>query len=134
LAARATYRYETFEYSLDFPLDGDTKELRTHYLPVGIKLFCPRGAVVGLSVTYIDQKGEFVSFDPGSPEPVVTEDEDHFWVTDLSFGFRLPRRFGLLNLEVRNLFNTSFHYRDVDDAMIEYYPERTVLGKLTFSF
>jgi lipoprotein NlpI len=134
LAARATYRYETFEYSLDFPLDSDTKELRTHYLPVGIKLFCPKGAVVGLTFTHIDQKGEFVSFDPGSPEPVVTEDEDHFWVTDLSIGFRLPKRYGLLNLEVRNLFNASFHYRDVDDAMVEYFPERTILGKLTFSF
>ncbi|MEJ2642696.1 MAG: TonB-dependent receptor, partial [Desulfosarcinaceae bacterium] len=83
--------------------------------------------------TYVDQEGEFLIYGM-SPVPAVSEDEDSFWITDLSLNYRLPKRFGRAGVEVRNVFNTAFNYLDMDEALTEFYPDRTVLGKLSFSF
>jgi tetratricopeptide (TPR) repeat protein len=133
LAGRIEYRYETFERSLMDPDIENIKDLETHYVPLGIQLFCPKGAIFGLTATYVDQEGEFVEYDAFA-QPFVTEDRDSLWVTDLSIGYRLPKRFGLMSLEIRNLFNESFYYQDMDDAATEFYPQRTVFGKISFSF
>ncbi len=133
VAARLEYRYETFERSIAHPGNEAVKELETHLVPMGLNFYCSKGGILGLTATYVNQMAELVDADMMTGRSIKDEN-DHFWVTDLSLGFRLPRRHGLVNLEVRNLFNESFHYQDMDDALTEFYPERTVLGKLSFSF
>jgi hypothetical protein len=133
LAARVEYRYETFERSMEDPGDEWIKDLETHVLPLGIKLYCPMGTIFSATTTYVEQNGDVVESDLANNLFTVNE-SDHFWITDLSIGYRLPRRYGLVSLAVRNLFNESFSYQDMDDAVTEFYPERTVLGKLSFSF
>jgi len=47
---------------------------------------------------------------------------------------------GIISLEVRNLFDTSFHYEDLNsqtaglDVTSPFLPTRMVLGRLTLSF
>ncbi|MEJ2641734.1 MAG: FecR domain-containing protein, partial [Desulfosarcinaceae bacterium] len=53
LAARAEYRYESYERSINSPGLGNVKELETHFVPLGLKLFCPRGITLGLTTTYV---------------------------------------------------------------------------------
>ena len=44
----------------------------------------------------------------------VNSGSDQFWVLDASIGYRLPKRFGLITLEGRNLLDHRFHYNDND--------------------
>jgi hypothetical protein len=60
---------------------------------------------------------------------------------DADVGYRLPKRFGILSLEIRNLFDTSFHYQDrnvqmaLPEAVVsQFLPTRMVFGRLTLSF
>ena len=133
LAARAEYRFESYERSLDSPGLENIKELETHFVPLGLNFFCPMGLTLGVTTTYVDQEGDFLVFGM-SPFPEVAEDRDSFWISDLALGYRLPKRIGKIGLELRNVFNTAFNYLDMDAAFTEFYPERTVLGKLSFSF
>ncbi len=55
-------------------------------------------------------------------------------------GIRLPKRFGILSLDVRNLFDTSFHYQDLNAQTAReaqtspFLPTRMVFARLTLSF
>jgi tetratricopeptide (TPR) repeat protein len=132
-ATRAEYRLETYERSIDNPGEEDIKELKTHFVPLGFKLFCPYGAILDFSTTYVHQEGDFVTFDMMA-QPLAERDKDDFWVSDLILNYRLPKRQGLVSLSVFNLFNGSFHYQDMDKTITEIYPDRTIMGKLSFSF
>ncbi len=59
---------------------------------------------------------------------------DYFWVFDAAFGYRLPKRCGMISFEVKNLFNQSFRFVDTDRYMPRFYPDRFVLGRITLSF
>jgi len=130
LAVSGEYQYERFERDPAFVGPDLFTELKTHRLPVGINFFHPCGLSAWVKGTYVDQEGEF-----GDPEfgPVVPGD-DQFWVVDVSFGYRLPRRWGLLTVEVRNLFDEEFRFQDMDAASPRIYPERLVSGRITLAF
>ena len=81
--------------------------------------------------TYVDQAGEF---DPNPLSYQSVNGGDNFWVVDASLRYRLPRRYGMLGLEVRNLFDEAFQFQTLDPSSPEYVPQRWVLGKLTISF
>ncbi len=103
-------------------------------------MFHPSGFIAGLKATYVDQKGKFRVLD--SEEEAL--DDDQFWVVDASIGFRLPKRRGLITIEVRNLFDESFKFQDTDTVSIEdiaalplnpqISPERLILAKFTLNF
>ena len=62
--------------------------------------------------------------------------EDRFWLCDLSVGYRLPRRYGIISLDAKNVFDEEFKFHDVDfqNGTIPrsmYQPQRTVF--LNFS-
>jgi len=83
-----------------------------------------------LKGAYFDQKGEFGNRAWGPLEP----GEDQFWVVDASIGYRLPKRWGLITLEGRNLFDEDFMFQDMDPANPRIYPERLVLARITLAF
>jgi hypothetical protein len=56
-------------------------------------------------------------------------------------GYRLPKRYGILSLEVRNLFDNPFKFQDIPGrtASLEpqpppFLPERTIFAKLILAF
>ncbi len=60
---------------------------------------------------------------------------DNFWISDLSVGYRLPRRYGLIDVTVRNLFDEDFQYQSTDPGTgapltSPYYPEAAVFMSL----
>ena len=66
-------------------------------------------------------------------------DTDRFWVTDLSIGYRLPKRLGTISLCAKNLFNEKFSYQDynfnTDEALTPMYiPEQTLFVRVALAF
>jgi len=80
----------------------------------------------------VNQKG---SFQPQG-SPVFVPGEDEFWTIDASISYRLPKRYGILTVGVKNLFDKSFKYQDIDfeNRSPLFQPKRLVYGKVTLSF
>ena len=64
----------------------------------------------------------------------TVHDDDQFWVVDAGIGYRLPNRFGFLNLEAKNLFDHDFKFQDTDPANPAISPERLFLCRFTLAF
>jgi outer membrane receptor protein involved in Fe transport len=60
--------------------------------------------------------------------------EDSFSVVDVSVGYRLPKRRGVLSLNVDNLLDEDFRFQDVDSENPSLMPERMAYLRFTFSF
>ncbi len=61
-------------------------------------------------------------------------DDTQFWVADLSVGYRLPKRFGLISVEAKNLFDQKFKFQDTDLPNPRFSPERMIFGRFTLAF
>lgn len=129
LAFSAEYQFERFDRPSDAPGEESIIELKTHRLPVGIKIFHPSGLGATLRATFVDQEGKFRDSILG-----VVPGEDQFVVVDASIGYRLPRRWGIISLEVKNLFNEKFKFQDTDPANPTIRPGRLILSRLTLAF
>ena len=130
ISASLEYGYSYFERdSTSVSLNSFTS-LTTQKLPIGVNLFHPSGIFLRLKATYVDQDGEFGNtlFGP------TGKDSDHFWVMDGTVGYRLPKRFGIVSLEARNLFDEGFRFQDTDPSNPEIVPERALLAKITLAF
>jgi tetratricopeptide (TPR) repeat protein len=125
----AEYQYEDLERDSDFVGDALFTDLKTHRLPLGIGFFHPTGVIARLKATYVYQDGDF-----GDPFAGVVSDDDRFWVVDAALSYRLPKRYGLISLEAKNLFDEEFKFQDTDPANPRVIPERLILGRITLSF
>jgi len=124
LALRAEYRYERLVQSPELAFNN-FEELTDHRFSLGAAYFAPSGLRAMAGATYIDQEGEFNPFGarPGSP-PIPGSSS--FWTFDAAVGYRLPRRMGLISLNVRNLFDEDFQFQDTDPGNPTSIPERLV--------
>jgi tetratricopeptide (TPR) repeat protein len=111
------------------------KRVTTKTVPAKVTYFHPSGFFGGVNVTYIDQevRREQVS--------LLDEGDSSFTLTDLSVGYRLPKRRGVISLTVQNLFDKDFKYQDesyrtfrLEPYVSPYVPETTVMGRVTLSF
>jgi hypothetical protein len=136
LAASAEYQYQ----ERDDEEFGDIPQIkmRTHMVPLGVRFFHPSGLFAGLRATVVEQNGRFENFETGELE----SDDDWFWVADATIGYRLPKRYGLIALEARNLFDERFKFQDFDFDRPDQTtlvnravaPERMILGRLILTF
>jgi hypothetical protein len=127
LALSAEYRYEDEErrtpvgYSDSFP-----QRVTSHLLPVRATYFHPSGLLGRVQVTAVHQRVDAFN----GPGTTVGQQSD-FALLDLSLGYRLPGRHGLISLEVRNLFDRRFGFEDTDFAgnprVPLFQPGRTVM-------
>jgi tetratricopeptide (TPR) repeat protein len=124
------YGYSRFLRDRNFVGPEEIVSLNTHKVPVGVNLFHPFGFFLRFKATYVDQNGEF-----GDPIFGVTEtDSDQFWVVDAAVGYRLSKRFGIISVAVKNLFDEGFQFQDTDPSNPAIVPERSVLAKITLAF
>ncbi len=86
--------------------------LNTWALGLDLRLFHGRHWVFSLENHYIAQSGDFYLF-PAFNAPAVSG-ADHFFLSDFSATYRLPRRRGNLAVGIKNLWNTHFDYEDID--------------------
>jgi outer membrane receptor protein involved in Fe transport len=56
------------------------------------------------------------------------------WYVDASIGYRLPKRYGKVTIEARNLFDKNFRFQDTDPSNPKIYPEYLILVKFTLAF
>ena len=63
-----------------------------------------------------------------------TPRSEHFWVFDAAIGFRLPKRYGIVSIETKNLFDTGFKFLDTDPGNPIFIPSRMILGRITLNF
>jgi hypothetical protein len=121
----AEYVFERFDRDEGSSGEENILDLRTHRVPLGFRYFSPRGWYASLKGTYIDQRGTFagLAFAPSG--------EDRFWVVDTSIGYRLPKRYGRLALEIRNLFDEDFRFQDIDPGNPVVKPGRLALFTFT---
>jgi tetratricopeptide (TPR) repeat protein len=128
VALSAEYQFERFERQPDLPGVENIVKLETHRIPLGISFFHPWGFSARLKATYIDQEGEF-----GSSTLGVQTEDDQFWIVDASIGYRLPKRWGLITIEAKNLFDEEFNFQDTDPANPRIYPERFIFARFTLA-
>lgn len=105
------------------------QNLTTHRVTPQIHFFHPCGLGAKIQVSYVEQEGDF-----GSTFFGFKHDDDHFWIVDLSLSYRLPKRYGILKLEVKNLFDEQFQFLDTDPGNPRFLPEQQILGSLTVAF
>jgi tetratricopeptide (TPR) repeat protein len=137
LAFTAEGLYEQFKRSASDPtvvLGEHPLEVDTVTVPLSARFFHPSGFFAGVKGSFVWQQVDL------SPTSTFNNDRDNFFLVDAHIGYRLPKRFGIVSLEARNLFDTSFHYQDLnaqtprESVMSPFLPTRMVFGRLTLSF
>lgn len=129
--------YERFKRSASDPtvvLGGHPPKVETVTVPLSARFFHPSGFFAGVKGNFVWQTVELPS------TSTFNDGHDDFFLVDADIGYRLPKRFGIISLEVRNLFDTSFNYQDNNvqtarEAQTSpFLPTRIVFGRLTLSF
>ena len=123
------YQFERFIRDLSFTGPEDFTELTTQRLMLEPRFFHPSGFRASLKATYANQAGEFGDFFGD-----IVPGEDAFWVVDLSIGYRLPKRFGLITLVGKNVFDEKFRFQDTDPGNPRIFSERLMLVKFNLFF
>ena len=130
LAASADFQYERFRRPVEFVGPDLFTELDTYQLPLAVNVFHPSGFTARLLASRVNQSGLFS--DP-TGESFLPQ-ESQFWVADASVGYRLPRRWGLLTLAVKNLFDKEFQMQDTDAENPRISPSRVILARFALTF
>ena len=114
-------------------LSAPPRRLETLTVPLRVTYHHPAGWRAGLTATFVEQ--DLVA---AAARPLAQAHED-FTLVDLDLGWRLPRRAGIVSLQVRNLFDQAFLYQDLDfttgiPVVETLIPERTVWFRLSLGF
>ncbi|MEW6571109.1 MAG: TonB-dependent receptor [Nitrospirota bacterium] len=131
IAISTEYHYEKMEIEEEI-LVGDFEFLRTNRFPMAVTFSHPSGFTARVKTTYIDQEGKFKP--QGAPVGFVVDGADNFWLFDASVSYRLPKRFGIIMIDARNLFDQHFQYHDVDVVSPSIQSGRAVFAKFTLAF
>jgi Tfp pilus assembly protein PilF len=128
ISLSAEWIYEHFQRDNDLA-DG-AKRVKTNYFPLGLNFFHPTGFYAMLKGTLVDQDGSFERvFSQGTFE----DGDDDFWLLDAAIGYRLPKRYGLITIGVKNLTDEDFEFFDTDRDNPRFYPDRTFFVNCTLS-
>jgi tetratricopeptide (TPR) repeat protein len=128
VALRAEYVWERLDRDEDF--SEGAKEVKTHYVPLGINLFHPSGLSASLQGTYVNQDGEFAR--QGTPQ-VFEDGDDKFWLVDAAIKYRFPKRYGFVTVGVTNLFDEDFEHFDPDRNNPRVQPDRLFFVSATLA-
>jgi tetratricopeptide (TPR) repeat protein len=128
-ALSAEYRFERFRSEIVPP-----DKIETASIPVSIRHFSPSGIFSELGATFVSQEVGRIGTTGNRRK------EEFVWV-DAAIGYRLPKRWGIISLEARNLLNEHFLFQDLElrsadpfTVTREFIPDRTILGRITLNF
>ncbi len=142
LALRAEYRYDKLsrEYKTNQADNSFPQSVKTDEVPLSISFFHESGFFSTFTGTFVNQNVAWVRNLQGLPahsDPLERMNEN-FWTFDGSVGYRLPKRLGNINFEVRNMFNNKFRYQSNFDAsgpqLSPFVPQREFFVKLSVFF
>jgi tetratricopeptide (TPR) repeat protein len=126
-AVSVEYQLEHFDNEDEIELTPDT---RTHIVPLTLRYFDPSGIFSSLVTTYVNQTVDFGTEEIG---------DDEFVLIDAAIGYRLPKRYGVIKIQVKNLFDEDFNYQDLglrtlEREVLPFLPERTISAQITLAF
>jgi tetratricopeptide (TPR) repeat protein len=113
------------------------EKLHTTEVPISLRYFSPVGGFMKIETAYLRQK---VRLEPVLPPATsFAQDREETFLVDVTVGFRLPKRIGLITFEVKNLFDRKFFFQDTnfirpEPVYPEFIPDRTFLARATLSF
>ncbi|MET0001455.1 MAG: FecR domain-containing protein [Candidatus Thiodiazotropha lotti] len=123
------YTYDDFEREFTEGVANPNRpaEMKTQTLSLLAKYFHPIGFYSELEAVHVSQVIDFILEDAGT-----VEQEDKFWLGNFSMGLKFPKSKGIIELEVRNLFDRNFNFQSIDPGTgtaqsIQHYPERLVM-------
>ncbi|MEA3278298.1 MAG: FecR domain-containing protein [Pseudomonadota bacterium] len=128
-AFSVAYDYEKLDYGDKFFVNGASK-LTTQRVPISLRFFSHGGLSAGVTSTFVDQDIDLFDTLTGISE----DDGDSFWLVDAALVYRLPKRYGFLSLEAKNLLNEEFRFQEPDPNVPTLYPDRLLLAKLNLYF
>ncbi|MEJ2396382.1 MAG: TonB-dependent receptor [Candidatus Thiodiazotropha sp.] len=120
---------EREEFKRTIPVDPQV--LSTQRTPIGFNYHWPVGIYLQAVGTYIDQK-----FHGASGEI----EQENFWNIDTALGYRFPKRYGKLEIIVKNILDEEFCYYDLsfhspgEIHLPSFQPERQIFTRLTLNF
>jgi tetratricopeptide (TPR) repeat protein len=133
LSVEPSFEEFTRENRAEDPLATD---VRTVQVPVTLRLAFPNGFLGMLGARYVHQDVDRLEV----YRSVFQVGNEDYVLLDLSLGYRLPGRRGVVLLEVRNLTNQGFDYQDdnfirrVELAPAGIFPERTAWVRVSLQF
>jgi hypothetical protein len=123
------YQNERFKRLNEHRGPEDFTEVETHEVPISFRLFHPSGVSAGITVRYVDQQGTFVD-----AQQSRFDGDDRFWSADVSLSYRLPKRFGRLTIQARNLRDEKFNFQETSIATPSMARDQIILGGWTCAF
>jgi tetratricopeptide (TPR) repeat protein len=99
-----------------------------HQLAGEIRLFAGNGLFGRFRATFVDEDGAFQN-----ARALIVPGEDRFWVADASIGYRLPRQWGVINLDARNLLDEAFRFQDSAPRESRIQPRRSIILRVTLA-
>jgi Flp pilus assembly protein TadD len=125
-------------------------QTQTHLFPTSIRYFLDSGIFLNARATYVYQRCDMTmtSCEQNASNNLFANynsqaAREQFVLFDVGIGFRLPKRYGIMRFEVRNLLDQSFNYMSADNrdtTLIQgggsplFLPMRTFYGSMTLSF
>ena len=143
-AIRGEFQFEKFtrDASDRTLFDDSPTRIQTLSAPLSIEYFHPSGFFSKFTTTFVEQnltrKEDVIKAQKRNPK-VTNSGVDDFFLLDSVIGHRFLNRRGILSLEVRNLLDKKFFYRNIYFNQAEaisptFIPERTFFARLTFNF
>jgi len=124
--------YDSFENAA--PNQIFPRKVITRSFPLTATYFHPGGLFASATATYVSQKVV-------RQASTLAQGKSSFATVDLSVGYRLPKRHGVISLSVENLFDRAMRYQDdsfrsfgEESSGSPFVPERTVMGRFTLSY
>ena len=124
LALSGEFFFQRFERDERFVNTERFQTLWSRRWKLGARFFDPRGFRAFLGASYVSQDAHIFQ---GKAL------DSRFWVVDATLGYRLPRRYGQVELEIKNLLDENFNYEETDPANPLFYPERLFLARITLN-
>jgi tetratricopeptide (TPR) repeat protein len=129
LSLGATYGHEKYQRT---KFSGTTNPLRpatleTDTFRLSGAYFHPSGFSAELATSHVAQTVDVTG---------ASEEDDSFWITDTTLGYRFPNRWGSVKFQVKNLFDKEFRYQSTfpgtgTQVYSPYTPERAYYLYLT---
>ena len=146
--ARGEIQYEKYSRDKNLGIIGfQPYRTETLSIPLSINYFNPNGLFTSIEGNFVRQdikrldsrNPDFDLVNPGSDSRLKYAGLSNFFLLDITGGYRLPNRKGLISVELRNLLDQNFdysqpHFYSSEPIRVRYFPDRTVFARLTFNY
>jgi tetratricopeptide (TPR) repeat protein len=142
IAFSAEYFYQSFDRA-NSPQNslaaGVPLEMVTHRVPLTLTYNFNNRLFGNIAGSFIDQSVVFID-----ENNLSFEGHDGFWIMDAAIGYRLPKRWGIINLSVKNILDQKFNFQEenfnivssIEGSVLQpkIIPSRTWALQLTLAF